>query len=78
MSVEWFATKDTELTISFLEGNLSQIELTIEKFKCLQQAKEMEKEQVMNAYGHGVADEAGEILDSTKDAEQYYRDTYGG
>jgi len=44
----------------------------------LEQAKEMEKEQVMNAYGHGVADEAGEILDSTKDAEQYYRDTYGG
>ena len=42
-----------------------------------EKAKEMEKEQVMNAYGQGVADEAGEILDSTKDAEEYYNKNYG-
>ena len=43
----------------------------------LNQAKQMEKEQIMDAYGQGIADEAGEILDATKDAQQYYNETYG-
>jgi hypothetical protein len=43
----------------------------------IDKAKEMEKEQIKNAYGQGVADEAGEILDSTKDAEEYYNKNYG-
>jgi hypothetical protein len=53
----------------------------IDSIKCLPsivaQAKAMEKEQIKNAYGQGVADEAGEILDSTKDAEEYYNKNYG-
>jgi hypothetical protein len=40
------------------------------------QAKEMEKQQIIHAYGQGVADEVGEILDATKDAEQYYNQKY--
>jgi hypothetical protein len=40
-------------------------------------AKKMEKYQIIDAYGQGVADEAGEILDSTKEAERYYEETYG-
>ncbi len=43
----------------------------------LEEAKEMEREQIIDAYGQGVADEAGEILDSTKDAEEYYNKTLG-
>jgi hypothetical protein len=38
----------------------------------------MEKEQIMHAYGQGAADEAGEILDATKDSEEYYDKKYGG
>jgi hypothetical protein len=49
----------------------------LDKFD-LQQAKEMEKEQIMHAYGQGAADEAGEILDATKDSEEYYNKKYGG
>lgn len=41
------------------------------------EARRMEKEEIMDAYGQGVADEAKEILDSTKDAEEYYQKTYG-
>ncbi len=37
----------------------------------------MEKEQIMDAYAQGTADEAREIIDATKDAEQYYNETYG-
>ena len=44
----------------------------------LEQAKEMEKKQIMHAYGQGAADEAGEILDATKDSEEYYNKKYGG
>jgi len=44
----------------------------------IEQAKEMEKEQIMHAYGQGAADEAGEILDATKDSEEYYNKKYGG
>jgi hypothetical protein len=43
-----------------------------------EQAKEMEKEQIIHAYGQGAADEAGEILDATKDSEEYYNKKYGG
>jgi serine/threonine protein phosphatase PrpC len=43
----------------------------------IEQAKQMEKEQIVDAYGQGTADEAGEILDATKDAQQYYNKTYG-
>ena len=40
--------------------------------KFLKEAKEMEKKQIMHAYGQGVADEVGEVIDATKEAEQYY------
>ena len=43
----------------------------------LEQAKAMEKEQIMKAYGQGVADEVGEVIDATKDAEQYYNKPFG-
>ena len=42
----------------------------------IHKAKEMEKQQIIHAYGQGVADEVGEILDATKDAEQYYNQKY--
>lgn len=63
-AVEWFFDK------------LKNHEIQAEHFKLYQQAKEMEKEQIMKAYGQGIADEAGEILDATKDAQQYYNETY--
>lgn len=42
----------------------------------IREASRMEKESIMDAYSQGVADEAKEIIDSTKDAEQYYERTY--
>jgi hypothetical protein len=41
------------------------------------EARRMEKEEIMDAYAQGVADEAGEILDVTKDSQQYFENTYG-
>lgn len=48
-SIEWFAEKDTELTIQFLEGKLNQIQLAIEKMQCLNKAKQMHKEEIEGA-----------------------------
>jgi hypothetical protein len=58
-------------------GSPSALNIDWETFdELIAQAKAMEKEQIIDAYGQGVADEAGEILDSTKDAEQYYNEQY--
>jgi hypothetical protein len=57
---------------------LAQISINGFQSKHIEQAIEMEKEQIMHAYGQGAADEAGEILDATKDSEEYYNKKYGG
>jgi hypothetical protein len=41
--------------------------------KWCEQAKEMEKEQIMNAF-----DECGNWQDNYTDSEHYYNETYGG
>ena len=83
-AIEWFAEKDTELTIQFLEGKLNQIQLAIEKTKCLQQAKEMEKKQIVDAFKEGLSSPyhqnytlvTQEGQEQTKSG-QYYNETYG-
>ena len=40
------------------------------------EAARVEKEEIMDAYAQGVVDEAGEILDVTKEAIEYYEKTY--
>lgn len=78
-SVEWFAEKDTELTIQFLEGKLNQIQLAIEKMQCLNKAKQMHKEEIEDAFCKGafVMAHNDEIF-PREEAEQYYQKTYGG
>lgn len=69
-AVQWFAQRDTELTIEFLEGKLNQIQLAIEKTKCLQQAKAMEREQIVDAFDIACSDE-------DRIGREYYNETYG-
>lgn len=71
-SIQWFAEKDTELTIQFLEGKLNQIQLAIEKMQCLNKAKQMHKEEIVEAYKYG------NLSDVYFKPEQYYQETYGG
>jgi hypothetical protein len=42
----------------------------------LQQAKEMEKEKSINDFKMGIRNAIQ--MEATKDAEQYYNETYGG
>ena len=73
-SIEWFAEKDTELTIQFLEGKLNQIQLAIEKMQCLNKAKQMHKEEIEDAYGDGINAYRVDFCNR----EEYYQKTYGG
>jgi hypothetical protein len=43
--------------------------------KAIEQAKEMEKEQIEHAFNDGVNDEC---IGGSKSPEQYYNETYGG
>jgi hypothetical protein len=69
--------KLTKTSVEWFSEQLAKIGVTRELIgHLISEAKEMEKEQIMHAYGQGAADEAGEILDATKDAEQYYKERF--
>jgi hypothetical protein len=72
----------TQTAVEWLLENLISEPYSEKDFEhnknCWDKAELMEKEQIMHAYGQGAADEAGEILDATKDSEEYYNKKYGG
>jgi len=67
-----------QTSVEYLVEQLFPKALSEQQYYHIEKAKEMEKEQIMHAYGQGAADEAGEILDATKDSEEYYDKKYGG
>jgi hypothetical protein len=67
-----------QTAVEYLVEQLFPKALSEQQYYHIEKAKEMEKEQIMHAYGQGAADEAGEILDATKDSEEYYDKKYGG
>lgn len=71
-SIEWYAQKDTEITIQFLQGEINQFQLAIEKTKCLNEAKEMHKQEIIDAYANEVYSEEGNPLS----AEEYYKEEF--
>ena len=58
-------------------GNKHELQMSWDTLNQLfEQAKQMEHQQIIHAYGQGVADEAGEVVDATKNAEDYYNEKY--
>ena len=74
-SIQWYAQKDTEITIKYLEGKINQIQCAIEKTKCLEQAKQMHKEEIKSAYLQGGTDVH---CKNYKGMHEYHQETYGG
>jgi len=64
----------TQTAVEWLESNLPTAfkDLTINK-QLIEQAKQMEKEQILNAYNFGY----WESEDPTKIADMYYNETFG-
>jgi hypothetical protein len=73
-SVEWYSVKRDVLEIEVRLGKLSANEYAEELAKAEQQAKEMHKEEIINATIYGDKFEGCYGLDS----EQYYNETFGG
>ena len=71
-------TKQTavEWLIDNLKGQLNIDEVT----SIIKRAKEMQKEQIIEAYHQGVTDEYGDALEfgDCTDGEVYYNEIYGG
>ena len=67
-AVEWFAKKVMHLDWKFSNQK--------EKEKIIQQAKEMEKKQIILSIAKNLPIEDG-VLTAVQKAEQYYEKTYG-
>jgi hypothetical protein len=70
-AVEWYTEQEIKLTLDFLANKINQLEYGIKRVKLIQQAKEMEKEQIIEAYDHGEWNQG-----CNGDAKRYYIETY--
>ena len=66
-----------QTAVEWLVEKIQQAKPTFKFDSLIREAKEIEKQQIIHAYGQGTADEAGEIIDATKTAEHYYNKKYG-
>ena len=85
-AVEWLESRITILEGLRDFGGISRVEYSEELTKVVQQAKEMEKEQISDAWENGFmstgqgwnGEVTPEMHNETLDTEQYYEQTYGG
>ena len=72
-AVEWLDKEIENISIQVFDGFLTFIEFMEEREKLCKQAKEMEKQQIIDAYASGVLNEcSGANIRS----EQYYNETF--
>ena len=72
-AIEWIFDKLLE------EGPSGELRwhLKYDIFKIFEQAKEMEKEQIIDSFGVGCQVESTRLIGYQDIAEQYYQETYG-
>ncbi len=66
-----------QTAVEWLENELKKIPF-INPQDAFEQAKEMEKEQIIDAFGVGCHHESKRLVGYQDIAEQYYNKTYGG
>lgn len=55
-AVEWYAKQNNNLIISYIEGSLTAEELYVKMLNILDEAKQMEKQQLEEAYRTSIKD----------------------
>ena len=75
-SVEYYAKQLEILADKVFKIGLTLDEFRIKKHELFEQAKEMEKQQRMSDFTMGITN--ANRMEETKDAEQWYNETYGG
>jgi len=72
-AVEWYDNEIGKLFDQFLMGKIKIYDFQNQRLKLEKQAKEMEKQQIIEAIITGFAN-----WDSKFGSEHYYNETYGG
>jgi hypothetical protein len=76
-AVEWYAEEAMRLEIKKTKGNISVYQMLNELSNVLNQAKEMEKEQIEDAYQRGRFNgQANWGYGNDVTAEKYYNETF--
>jgi hypothetical protein len=73
-AVDWLTPKILGLTIELSKRKISQRTCELEIMKLIEQAKAMEREQIIDAHGLKYYD----LNEETVTGEQYYLKTYKG
>ena len=79
-AVEWYAAQSMQLEIQRGKGIISISQMLNELSNIFQQAKEMEKNNICdawdNGYDKGTRDRIEKISNPVGNAEQYYNETF--
>jgi len=79
-AVEFYAEQEVKLTLDFISNKLNELEYGIKRIELLKQAKEMEKDNVCDAwddgYDKGMRDRIEKISNPVGNAEQWYNETF--
>lgn len=78
-AVQWYAIENGKLEVERAKGYLTFSQMFNKMLEILNQAKAMEKEQIINSFVDGA--DKGEMFNNenrafTTDAEQYYNETF--
>ena len=77
-SVDWFANESWQLKVQLDNQEISVDEYAVSYVRLLYKAKEMEKQQIINAFCNGDNTDCTSEQNIEEFAEQYYNETYGG
>ena len=75
-AVEWLDEQMKKCNMTVSVHNTSH-QNVIDFYKAIEQAKEMEKKQVINAFGVGCQVESTRLIGYQDLAEQYYNEIFG-
>jgi len=80
-AVEWLFGETLGLTLQLENKRISHRNWELQMVKLFEQAREIEKEQIKDAYEIGfddARDDANDEMPKYAGPEQYYNQTYGG
>jgi hypothetical protein len=82
-AVEWLVEKLADLTFNYIAGFSTKQEYDALSNQVIEQAKEMQKQQLKDAYQHGRDDENCALSDGAMapdydNADEWYKGEYGG
>ena len=77
-AVDWYIEKLLDLDYEYAKGLITLAVWSERKKSLIEQAKEMEKEQIKNAFCNGDNTDCTSEQNIEEFAEQYYNETYRG